>query len=137
VQIFSNSDPLVRETSLRLLRAVGVAGAANAASDALAALLADPEPNVRAAVLKQLAEQPDAAMTRQVVKYVAAEHDVDLVVHAIRALRAARGRTATTALLGLLQNENWRVRAEAADALAEMMTGGTNAAPPPAAARSG
>ena len=80
-------------------------------------LLADPEPNVRAAVLKQLEEQPVESMVPQVATYLKQEKDPDLVVHAIRFLRAAAGPAATRALIPLLKHESWQVRAEAAESL--------------------
>ncbi len=115
-ELFSDLDPLVREISLRALRTVG--GAEGIA--ALVELLADPEPNVRAAVLKELAENPTANQIERVAEYVANEADPDLLVHAIRVLRKARKPTGVTPLIQLLEHENWRVRAEAAEGLREL-----------------
>ena len=81
---------------------------------ALIKLLADPEPNVRAAVLKQLEESPDAAMVPAVVKYLKGEKDADLVVHGIRFLQTAPGPETIKCLMSLLKHESWQVRAEAA-----------------------
>ena len=113
LELFANPDSLVRELALRRLNALGGAGAAGA----LVGLLNDPEPNVRAAVLKQLAESPTPGMVAKVAKYVAEESDADLVVHAVRFLREAKGPAAFKTLIGLLEHDSWRVRAEAAEAV--------------------
>jgi HEAT repeat protein len=116
LELFSNPDPLVRELSLRALH--GVAG--RRAGSALAGLLRDPDPNVRAAVLKQLAEKPASGMVARVVEYLAGETDTDLVVHAVRVLRSAKGTAAVEPLKKLLKHDSWRVRAEAVEALGEV-----------------
>ena len=113
LELFSDPDPFMREGSLRLLQAAGGEGT----PAGLLRLLKDPEPNVRAAVLKQLADSPDRKLVPDIVKYVATEKDVDLVVHAVRFLREAKGRAAADCLMSLLRHESWRVRAEAAEAL--------------------
>ena len=112
VEMFSDPDPLVRELSLRGLQNIG----GQEATAALVKLLADPEPNVRAAVLKQLEEKPQRKLVPKVAEYLKTEKDADLVVHAIRFLRAAGGTAATETLLPLLKHESWQVRAEAAEA---------------------
>lgn len=117
LEMFSDPDSLVREISLRALHRV--AGAR--ASDALIRLLGDPEPNVRAAVLKQLAESPSAAMVPKIAEYVAVEEDPDLIVHAIRALRASPGSASAECLMSLLAYPSWQVRAEAAEGLGELL----------------
>lgn len=113
MELFSDPDALMRETSLRLLQSVGGTGT----SGGIVRLLHDPEPNVRAAVLKQLTESPDLNLVPEVVKYLATEKDPDMLVHGIRFLREAKGRPSTNCLLSLLTNASWRVRAEAAEAL--------------------
>ena len=115
MEMFSDPDPLVRELSLKALHGAG----GERVSKSLVRLLDDPEPNVRAAVLKQLAESPTPAIVAPIAKYVAAEQDADLVVHAVRLLRAAGGKHAIDALMKLLEHASWRVRAEAAEALGE------------------
>ncbi len=119
LELFSGPDALVREIGLRLLNEMGGAQTA----DAWVRLLADPEPNVRAAVLKQLAEEPSASLVSAIAEYVAGESDPDLIVHAVRALRAARSQAAAACLISLLKNPAWQVRAEAAEALSAMPTG--------------
>jgi HEAT repeat protein len=116
LELFTSPDPLVREISLRALQEIGGAQATNA----LAKLLSDPVPNVRAAVLKQLAQSPTPGMTAKVIEYVGQEKDTDLIVHAVRVLREAGGKSAIECLKGLLTHESWRVRAESADALANV-----------------
>jgi HEAT repeat protein len=61
LELFSDADPLVREISLRGLRQLG----GEDATAALVRLLKDPEPNVRAAVLKQLAEEWRAGIEKR------------------------------------------------------------------------
>ncbi|HEX4149684.1 MAG TPA: HEAT repeat domain-containing protein, partial [Pirellulales bacterium] len=127
LELFSDTDPLVRELSLRALKAV--AANPGAANHALAQLLDDPEPNVRAAVLKQLAESPPQSMIPQLRAYVLKERDPDLVVHGIRALRAAKDRSAIESLIKLLADAHWQVRAEAAESLGKLIENRGNPAP--------
>ncbi len=116
-ELFSNPDPLVREISLRTLRKVG----GEEANEALMSLLGDPEPNVRAAVLKQLTEQPSPKLIPRLAEYAAAEQDADLLVHAVRALRAAGGKDALGALSRMTGHDAWQVRAEVAEAIGEVL----------------
>jgi HEAT repeat protein len=117
LELFGDSDSLVRELSLKALRDV----AGNESSAALVRLLDDPEPNVRAAVLKQLTETPAPAMAGQISKYVDKEQDADLVVHAIRVLKELKTPQATATLMKLLAHDSWQVRAEAVEALADSL----------------
>ena len=116
VELFSDNDPLVREFSLRALQNIG----GKETTAALLKLLSDPEPNVRAAVLKQLEEKPDASIVPKLADYLKTEKDADLLVHTIRFLRAAGGSPATRALIPLLHHESWQVRAEACEALGKV-----------------
>jgi len=116
--LFSDSDPMVREISLRGLQHVG----GKQAIGALVRLLDDPEPNVRAAVLKQLAEQPQPMLVPAVARYVENESDADLIVHAIRFLQTVKVPASIQALVGLLEHESWQVRAEAAESLGKTIT---------------
>lgn len=118
LELFSDPDGLVREIALRGLQKVGGAQA----SGALVRLLGDPEPNVRAAVLKQMAEAPSAKIVPQIAEYVGKEKDADLIVHAIRVLRAAKGKASAECLMTLLVHANWQVRAEAAEGLGEILS---------------
>ncbi len=113
LELFSDPDPLVREISLRGLQHIGDKDS----TAALVKLLDDPEPNVRAAVLNQLAESPSKEMVPKVAEYLKKETDADLIVHAIRFLKAARGPKAIKCLMSLLDHESWQVRAEAAEAI--------------------
>jgi HEAT repeat protein len=117
LELFTNPDPLVRELSLRGLRKI----AGRQATTALTRLLADPEPNVRAAVLKQLAEKPSDALVPQMREYVGREKDADLVVHAVRVLRGVSSAAAIGCLNELIGHDSWRVRAEVAEALGECL----------------
>lgn len=119
LELFSDPDPMVRETSLRGLQHIG----GKEATGALVKLLDDPQPNVRAAVLKQLAENPSRLLVPQIAAYVAKEKDADLIVHAIRFLREAHGPQAAKCLTSLLTHAQWQVRAEAAEALGKALSG--------------
>jgi len=121
VELFSDSDPVVREFSLRGLQNIG----GREATAALLKLLSDPEPNVRAAVLKQLEEKPDASIVTKLAEYLKTEKDPDLLVHAIRFLRAAGGATAARTLIPMLRHESWQVRAEACEALGKTSVNGS------------
>jgi HEAT repeat protein len=116
-ELFASPDPFVRERSLEFMQAAG----SDAARIGLVKLLHDPEPNVRAAVLKQLSDTPDAAYVPEVVKYVGSETDTDLIVHAVRFFREVKTSPAIDALMSLLGNASWRVRAEAAVALGKCL----------------
>jgi HEAT repeat protein len=143
LELFSDPAPLVREISLRALRQ---AGGSNVNS-ALLTLLDDPEPNVRAAVLKHLAESPTAAAVARIARYVQEETDADMVVHAVRVLRGlvggdefgmrpvaaqggSRSKEAKAALFALLEHDSWRVRAEAAEGLGKIIPRYGNKADP-------
>ena len=88
LELFSDPDPLVREVSLRAIQKLG----GSRATSALVRLLEDPDSNVRAAVLKQLSENPAPELVGSVAAYIAKEKDPDLIVHAIRFFRG-RGRS--------------------------------------------
>ena len=115
LELFSDPEPLVRELALEALDKAGGAEA----NSALVRLLDDPDPNVQAAVLKQLAEEPGRGVVPRIAEYVSKQADTDLVVHAVRVLRATKGKAAVECLAGLLTHESWRVRAEAAEAIGE------------------
>src|SRR5207237_291567 len=74
IELFSDADPLVREMSLTALREVG----GPQASQAITRLLKDPEANVRAAVLKVLAEKPSPEVVGILAEYSLQEKDTDL-----------------------------------------------------------
>ncbi|MBW3540914.1 MAG: thioredoxin family protein [Planctomycetes bacterium] len=128
LELFSDPAPLVREISLGALARLG----GTVASGSLVRLLDDPEPNVRAAVLKQMTENPRPNLVPRIADYVARERDADLIVHAVRLLRAIKSAAAHAALRPLLKHESWRVRAEAAEGLGEsfdqvhLLGGGNN-----------
>jgi HEAT repeat protein/thiol-disulfide isomerase/thioredoxin len=113
LELFSDPAPLVREISLRALKTVG----SSRSDGALVKLLDDPEPNIRAAVLSLLAETPSKAIVGSIVEYVERETDPDLIVHAVRFLREVKGEKAVKCLITTLGHENWRIRAESAEAL--------------------
>ncbi len=112
-ELLRDPMPLIREIGLSGLARTG----RESASKTLAGLLNDPDANVRAAVLKQLAEQPDPRLTSHVTENIETETDPDLVVHAVRFLREVSTTKSVHALTSLLKHSSWRVRAEAADAI--------------------
>ncbi len=115
--LFGDSSPLVREIAIRTLQRVS----GKSANSALVKLLKDPDPNVRAAVLKQLAEAPSATLVSKIAEYVAEETDPDLIVHAIRFLREINKGSAVEALTPLFEHVSWRVRADAVDAVSRLV----------------
>jgi HEAT repeat protein/thiol-disulfide isomerase/thioredoxin len=117
LELFSDPDPLVRETALKGLNAIDSSGS----SKALIGLLADPEPNVRAAVLKQLAERPSSRLVARLEEYVAKETDPDLVVHAVRVLREIKDVKALKVLIDVLKHPEWSVRAEAVEGIGKQV----------------
>jgi len=116
LELFKDPDPLVREISLRGLQHVSP----GQTGGALAALLDDPDPNVRAAVLKQLAEDPAADLAAKVAAYAEHEKDPDLLVHALRYLKGMPRPDSLKAAIVLLKHPNWQVRAEAVDAVSRL-----------------
>ena len=114
-ELFSDSDPLVWEISLRGIQKTG-----GQAKTMLLDLLDDPELNIRAAVLRQLEDDPGPGISMKIIEYVKTEKDADLVGHAVRVLRELRKKNdarATRSLIELLKHESWQVRADAAAAL--------------------
>ena len=122
LELFSDPEPLVRESSLRAMQKVG----GSESRDALIKLLDDPDANVRAVVLKQLADSPPPGITESIAAYIAKEANEDLLVHGIRVLRQVRDQAAVKPLLELLSNESWRVRAESAEAIGELLHTGVS-----------
>ncbi|MEX0714926.1 MAG: HEAT repeat domain-containing protein [Pirellulales bacterium] len=123
LELFSDPDPLVRELSLKALSETG----GERMKESLVRLLDDPEPNVRAAVLKQFTASPSQEIVPEIVRYLAREQDADLVVHAVRLLRATKGQAAINCLMTLLDHASWQVRAEAAEAIGECIESGYSA----------
>lgn len=113
--LFTDDDAMVREVSLRALKAIKGPGVVTA----LSTLLEDPEPNVRAAVLKELFESDNKDVVPAIIAYIQREKDEDLLGHAVRVLRSAKDPAAVDCLLSLLDHPAWRIRAEAAEALAQ------------------
>ena len=113
LELFSDPVPLVREIALKGITKIS----GTSAGGALVRLLDDPDPNVRAAVLKQLAENPVESLIPKIAEYSQKETDPDLVVHAIRFLREIKKHEAVVAMSALFNHQSWRVRAEAADGI--------------------
>lgn len=115
LELFADPDPLVRELSLLGLRTAG----GDEGQNSLVKLLDDPDPNVRAAVLKVFAEDPWSGLEERLATYLTTEHDTGLLVHAVRCFRKMKIRS-PDALLPLLKHRDWQVRAE----LVDTFTGG-------------
>ncbi len=117
LEIFSDPAPLVREIALRSLWTVGSKGV----SQSLARLLEDPDPNVRAAVLKQLSEKPTVSVAKMVASYAQKEKDTDLVAHAVRVLREFKTKEGVESLKPFLTHPSWQVRAEATEGIGKLL----------------
>lgn len=115
LELFQDGDEMVREVALGALRR----SAGPAANRTLAELLGDPQPNVRAQVLKELGERPTSNVAGILEEYVKGEEDEDLVGHAVRTLGEIRSVRATNVLAGLSGHPSWQVRASVAEALGE------------------
>ena len=118
LELFADSDPLVRELSLKGLQQIG----AKETDQTMARLLNDPEANVRAAVLKQFAESENNSTETisAVAKYLETETDADLIVHGLRFLRKSSSDEAVKSVLRFVDHESWQVRAEVAESLGEI-----------------
>jgi HEAT repeat protein len=117
LETFSDPAPLVREIALRSLWTVGSTGV----NQSLTRLLADPDPNVRAAVLKQLGEKPTIAVAKMVATYAKSEKDPDLVAHAVRVIREVKSKDVLEPLKTLLTHPSWQVRAEATEGIGKLL----------------
>lgn len=117
LELFGDPVPLIREISLRTLKRIG----GSDVNGALVRLLDDPDANVRTAVLTQLAVDPSPRIVPRIAEYIKTEQDPDLIVHAARLLREAKGKAAVEALIELLDHENWQVRAEATEGIGKII----------------
>ncbi len=113
LELFSDPDGFIRETSLRALKQVG----GKRAASALVKLLDDPDPNVRAAVLKQFAEEKSGDLVEKIGEYVKRETDPDLLVHALRYFQAVESTDIADYVMPLIAHPSWQVRAETANVL--------------------
>ena len=116
MELFADSDPLVRELALKGLNGLG----SEDTEKAMVRLLKDPDPNVRAAVLKQFAESETKSAVDAVAEYLETETDSGLVVQAIRFMREVGGSTAVEAIVPFTDHESWQVRAELAESLGKI-----------------
>ena len=116
MELFADSDPLVRELALKGLNGLG----SEDTEKAMVRLLKDPDPNVRAAVLKQFAESETESAVDSVAEYLKTETDAGLVVQAIRFMREVGGSTAVEAIVPFTDHESWQVRAELAESLGKI-----------------
>jgi HEAT repeat protein len=109
-------DPFFRETAAASVPTT----LGEESTAALADLLDDSEPNVRAGALRALAKGGAAGATEAIGRYLGTERDPALIAHAARALQEAGGHAAIEALRPLLSSEHWTVRAAAVEALAKL-----------------
>ena len=116
-ELVTDPVPLIREIALNVLAKIDD-GRANGP---LLKMLSDPDPNVRAAVLKTLSQtaslKSSSSIVPAITNYISKEQDIDLVVHAIRCLRGVNSTKSVLAMLPLLDHTSWRVRAEAVECL--------------------
>jgi HEAT repeat protein len=121
VEAFGDADPKVREAALRGLRKLGV----KIAGEHVLRLLADPSPDVRATILKDLVESPMPDVVAELAVYALAEPDEALVIHATQALHGVRGdEKAFEALMQLTEHKSWQVRAAAVESFGSVSTSG-------------
>ncbi len=115
-ELSNDSDPLVRELAVAKLQQLG----ALQEPQRLQRLLGDTSPSVRTAVLRQLAEHPNDKSIETLVSYLGEETDEDLLVYATKTL-GQLGSTgkAESALITLVGNTGWRIRAATLDAITE------------------
>ena len=121
LELFADSDPLVRELSLKGLNQVG----AKETDAILAGLLNDPDPNVRVAVLKQFADSESTSMVPAVSKYLETEKDDALIVQALKYLKSVSESVSSAdrvlaPVLRFTEHESWQVRAEVAETLGKI-----------------
>lgn len=128
LELFQDPEPLVREVALKALRR----SAGKAADKTLAQLLSDPQPNVRAQVLNELANKPSADVVTIIAEYVKTEKDEDLLGHAVRALAGMKAKSAGTVLASMARHPAWQVRADVAEALGKRGNYGYSSRKPPA-----
>jgi HEAT repeat protein len=90
----------------------------------LTGFLADPDPAVRLAAIRTGADGPDWALV------IETESDVAIRVAAIARLAAQAGPAAIPALVALLSDNDWRLRAQATEALKSLGTEAAEAVKP-------
>ncbi|QDV43567.1 Thioredoxin [Stieleria neptunia] len=118
-ELSEDRDPLVRELAVSALHRIG----ALMSGDRMQRLLDDESPSVRTAVLRQFAEDPDDEITKRLVEYLESESDEDLLIYATKILGKLASRVeASDALAQLIDDERWRVRAAALDAVDEFVS---------------
>ena len=125
-ELVADPAPLVREISLGAMKRIGGARA----DGPLVKMLADPDLNVRAAVLKHLADTKSVTLVPVISNFIKTETDMDLVVHAVRCLREIPDAKATEVLLVLTEHSSWRVRAEAIESVNSYFSQASRTSPP-------
>lgn len=113
-ELAGDSDPLVRELSIPALQRVGQLQQ----PERLQKFLADKSPSVRTAVLREIAKAPKPEAIKVLSQHARNETDEDLLVYTAKALGELLGHTGVDrTICRLTENESWRVRAAALDAL--------------------
>ena len=72
--------------------------------------------HVRAAVLKQLAEDPLPEYQPRLIEFLKTEKETALLVHAVRCFRKLKSKSPDV-LIPLLEHAEWQIRAETLDTL--------------------
>ena len=113
-ELSNDPNPIIRELTIPKQQEFG----ALEDPDRLTRLLADKNPSVRTAILRELSENKNAKSIQTLVDYIQKETDEDLLVYATKTLGTISGKQAAQqALIQLTRNASWRVRAAAIDAI--------------------
>lgn len=112
-ELVTDPAPLIREISLAAMKRIG----GTRLDGPLVKMLDDPNPNVKAAVLRHLGDTKSEVLIPAISAFISRETDTDLVVHAVRCLREISGAKAAESLLPLTDHASWRVRAEAVEGI--------------------
>ena len=113
-ELSRDTDALIRELVVAKLNKMGALHQAGR----FERMLNDEHPSVRTAVLRSIADNPKEESVKAFIAYLAKEQDEDLLVFATKTLGSVGSIAgAENALLTLVRNESWRVRAAALDSL--------------------
>lgn len=112
-ELSGDVDPLVREAAVPALQKIGLLQQ----PQRLGILLADKNPSVRTAVLREIAKNPKPESIAVLSDHASKETDEDLLVYTAKTLGEMAGQAGVDdTLCGLAQNASWRVRAAALEA---------------------